>query len=246
MDGTTLPLPARRFSRRAAAAAVVLLAAAVLLGGCAHVGRVLGATTTGTTTPADGTATGLATAAPGEEITSVADLVKRFGEPPDATFARIKIPVLGVDAPVARATVDANGDMPAATNPVEATWYDLSRYPALGGVPGEGGNAIIAGHVDYFAHIPYADGVLYRGKGVFGSLSLLSPGDVIEIDYQGKTLRYAVQWKQQVHANGGDWQQLFGSDTGGDAITLYTCTGDFSWTTREYSDRLVVRAQRVP
>jgi LPXTG-site transpeptidase (sortase) family protein len=158
----------------------------------------------------------------------------------------MKIPVIGVDAPVGRFAVGNDGVMPAPADPVEVAWYDLSAFSGLGGLPGGGGNAIFAGHVDEFAHIPYAAHSLFRGKAVFGSLALLSPGDVIEIDYQGRTLRYAVASKQQVHANGADWRSILSSHVAVDTITLYTCTGDFNWSTREYSDRLVIRAERIP
>jgi LPXTG-site transpeptidase (sortase) family protein len=154
--------------------------------------------------------------------------------------------VIGVDAPVGRFVVGAAGVMPAPTNPVEVAWYDLSAFSGLGGVPGAGANAVFAGHVDEYAHIPYAGRALYRGKAVFADLSLLSPGDAIQIAYQGKTLRYAVAWTRQVHATGADWRGLLSSDVKTDSITLYTCSGDFDWSTRQYSDRLVVRAERVP
>jgi sortase (surface protein transpeptidase) len=221
------------------AGALLLVAATALVGGCGHAAvPVAGATLS--PTPA-----GTPTASAEPEITTIAALVARYGEPPDAAFARMKIPVIGVDAPVGRFTVGAGGVMPAPTDPVEVAWYDLAAFSGLGGVPGAGGNAIFAAHVDEFAHIPYAGRALFRGKAVFGSLALLSPGDVIEIDYQGRTLRYAVTWERQVTATGADWRALLDSHVAVDSITLYTCSGDFNWSTREYSDRLVVRAERV-
>jgi sortase (surface protein transpeptidase) len=175
-------------------------------------------------------------------VRSISELVSEFGEPGHANFARLRIPVLGVDAPVGAYFVD--GQMVAPANPVEVAWYDMSNFPGMGGAPGQGGNAIFSAHVDYFARVPYADGSLYRGRGVFFDLALLSPGDVIEVEYQGQVLTYRVAWRKQVNADTGDWGEIW-SGNGVDSITLYTCGGDFDWNTRNYEDRIVVRAERA-
>ena len=60
----------------------------------------------------------------------------------------------------------------------------------------------------------------------------------------GETLRYVVQWRRQVSAADANWSEIFSSDVGQDSITLYTCSGDFDFSTRTYSDRTVVRAGR--
>ena len=44
-------------------------------------------------------------------------------------------------------------------------------------MPGGGNNAIFSGHVDYFAPVAWADAI-FRGRGVFFNLNVLSPGDV--------------------------------------------------------------------
>lgn len=179
------------------------------------------------------------------QITSIRSLVSEFGEPPGTNFARLRIPLLGVDGPVAASTVGESGVMSAPYNPVEVTWYDMRLWPGMGGRPGEGGNAIFSGHVDYAAHIAYAGGVYYRGKGIFGSLELLSPGDIIEVAYNGQVLKYAVKWQRDVAAVGGDWATIWSDSVAVDSITLYTCGGQFDFGTRQYSHRVVVRAERV-
>lgn len=78
----------------------------------------------------------------------LSDFVDEFGYPADATFAQLRIPVLGVDAAVAPRLVDETGEMPLPGGPADIAWYDLSAWPSMGGAPGEGGNAIFAGHVD--------------------------------------------------------------------------------------------------
>lgn len=177
-------------------------------------------------------------------ITDIATLLERFGAPPGSDFATFRIPAHGISAPVAARYVGADGIMPNPAGPADVAWYDFSEFPALGGSPGNGFNAIFSGHVDYNALVPYA-GVNYRGRGVFYSIPLLSPGDIIEIDYAGQTFTYAVEWRQEINAAGGGFSGLLRSDTGRDAITLITCSGGFDPATQEYDSRTVVRAVRI-
>ena len=129
-------------------------------------------------------------------ITDIDTLLERYGIPPGGGFATFRIPALGVVAPVSARYVGADGVMANPAGPADVVWYDFSEFPALGGTPGNGFNAIFSGHVDYNALVPYA-GVNYRGRGVFYSIPLLSPGDIIEIDYGGQTLTYAVEWRRE-------------------------------------------------
>ncbi len=174
------------------------------------------------------------------------DFLKEYDYPKDANFARIKIPAISVDARVASRTVGRDGVMSDPAGPADVIWYDMSGWQGLGGKPGEGGNAIFSGHVDYDYVIPYA-GVPYRGQGVFSKIAALSTGDLVEIEYGGKTLRYQVVSRRQYNAGSGtDWMSIWSGKVPKDSITLYTCGGAFDTLTKEYSDRIVVRAERVP
>ena len=176
-------------------------------------------------------------------VSSLSELERRFGEAPDATLGRLRIPVLGVDAPLGQRYVAAA--MPNPTGPGDVVWYDFSEWAGLGGVPGGGANAIFSGHVDYNFPISWAE-AHYRGRGVFYDLRLLSPGDVIEVEVGGKVLRYAVTWTRQVKADGPDteWLPVLTGDVAADSITLITCGGDFDVATKSYIDRFIVRAER--
>ncbi|MDA0302090.1 MAG: class F sortase [Chloroflexi bacterium] len=176
-------------------------------------------------------------------VTSLGALISEYGYPADASFARVRIPVLGVDARVASRYVGGDGVMPNPSGPADIVWYDLSAWSGMGGAPGGGGNAVFSGHVDYNARIGYAD-VRYRGPGVFRDLGRLSDGDIIEVDYNGGTLRYAVVWVRQLHASADDWAPIW-RNSGVDSVTLYTCGGEFDTVARQYSDRVVVRAERI-
>ena len=200
-------------------------------------------------TPAPALASPKATPGPDpgrQPFRNLDDFLKEYGYPKDANFARIKIPAISVDARVASRTVGRDGVMADPAGPADVIWYDLGGWPGLGGRPGEGGNAVFSGHVDYDYLIPYA-GVPYRGQGVFSKISALSTGDLVEIEYGGKMLRYQVVSRRQYNAGGGtDWTAVWSSTTPKDTVTLYTCGGPFDPVTKEYSERVVVRAERVP
>lgn len=204
------------------------------------------ATAEASSTPgSDGSPTPQATGQPGQTITKVKDLVSKFGYPPGTDFAEIRIPTIGVDAKVGARTVGRDAIMAAPAGPADVVWYDLSLWKGLGGTPGEGHNAVFSGHADYADPVLYAK-VSYRGQGVFSQLRLLSQGDVIEVIYKGQTLRYSVAWRQQLTSGSKtDWGTIWSANTGSDSITLYTCGGAFDSTTREYQDRIIVRANRI-
>lgn len=193
------------------------------------------------------------TAEPGpEQFANIDNLVDRYGDPVDANVARLRIPAIGVDAAVGPRTVGEDGQMTLPHGPADMVWYDLSQWTGLGGLPGAGGNAIFSGHVDFNARVSYAgelgfaDRVPFRGAGVLFNLKQLSPGDIIEVDYQGETLRYVVAWRQKIAAdNIPRWSEIWSNDVTVDSITLVTCGGDFNLAERSYVDRWVVRAERV-
>jgi LPXTG-site transpeptidase (sortase) family protein len=167
--------------------------------------------------------------------------MRQYGDPPGAGFARLKIPSQNVNATVVARVVGPDGHMPNPAGPAEAVWYDLSAW-GLGGAPGGGGNAVFSAHVDFADVVPFAN-VRYQGVGVFFNLGRLQQGDIVEVEYKGQTLRYAVEWRKQV-AGEGDWNALLAAGSR-DSITLITCSGDFDISTRSYDSRTVVRAVRL-
>ena len=149
--------------------------------------------------------------------------------------------MIGVDAAVGQRFVSGS-KMQNPTGPGDVVWYDLSLWDGLGGAPGAGGNAVFSGHVDYVAAVPWAD-ARYQGEGVFRHLNLLAPGDVIEIEVGGVTLRYSVVWQRHVAADSSTGQ-ILSADVNVDSITLITCGGEFNTTTRNYTERVIIRAER--
>ena len=139
---------------------------------------------------------------------------------------QLAIPKLGVSANVVGVGQDPDGAMAAPDNPDEVAWYTLG--PGMG-VPG---NVVFAGHVNW-------DGRLR----VFGQLSSLQVGDaVLIVDAAGNGYQYLVESSQWFRAEGAPVEEIF-AQSAEPTITLITCGGEFLAATREYLDRLVVRAR---
>ena len=146
-----------------------------------------------------------------------------------AAIARLVIPKIEVDASVVVKSVGADGSMETPDNGYDVAWYDFS------GRPGIAGNAVFAGHVDYYK----------IGPAVFWDLGKLQADDEIDVRLaDGSTYRYAIVGKAVFAANAVPVDQVVGR-TPDEAITLITCTGTFDRASREYDQRLVVRARRI-
>ncbi len=225
-----------------ASSVLVLVVVAFLAIGPGTVGGVTISRSPGTdaTTSASGAE---ADATRPSQADSIKDLVAQYGEPPDATFARLKIPKLGIDAGVSPRVV-SGAVMPTPDGPENIAWYDMSAFPGLGGAPGAGHNAIFGAHVDFNNHVDYADRH-FIGPAIFFHLNVLVPGDIIEVDYQGQVLKYQVTWAKKYPSDWSDWASIWSGDVKVDSITLFTCGGTFDYDSHSYSDRFVVRAERV-
>jgi sortase (surface protein transpeptidase) len=141
---------------------------------------------------------------------------------------RIRIPSLGIDAPVVSVGREADGslEVPSAH---EAGWYDS------GPRPGESvGSAVIAAHVDY-------DG----RPGAFFTLRSAQLGSpVVVTDAAGVDHRFVVAERVQVAKRRLPAAELFRTD-GAPVLTLITCGGAFDRHARSYTDNIVIRAQPV-
>jgi LPXTG-site transpeptidase (sortase) family protein len=150
---------------------------------------------------------------------------------PAATPAgpRLVIPRLGVDAPTITLGVDATGTMLAPAAPMDVAWYSFSAQP------GQSGNAVMAGHVDY----------LNYGPAVFWRLREARAGDEVQVVLNDGTIfNYTVSSVTSYDADTAPVAEIVGP-TPGETLTLITCTGTFDRTTRQYENRLVVRATRL-
>lgn len=232
-------------SRQAQTVVLALIGASALLGAVlVATGTVGGGDISFRSTSKDGPAAAVAGASATPRIQdSVPAWTKKYGEPKGTDFARLRIPSIGVNAPVGAWAVKGTV-MPEPYGPVDVAWYDLSAFPGQGGYPGAGKNAVFGAHADLNRNIPNV-GQHYTGPAVFWDLDQLKPGDRVEVDINGQTLKYSVVWAREVDANTTDWGQQWNNNVKVDSITLYTCSGKFNPDTHEYSTRLIVRAERV-
>ena len=143
----------------------------------------------------------------------------------------IQIDAAGVNGPVeTREIVD--GTLAAPSGPWVAAWYRQSARP------GELGNVVMGGHVDYWN----------VGPAIFAGLGTLNEGEEIEVtDAAGNAYDYAVKWVRTypvADITPDQLRQIVGP-TDDPSLTLITCSGDFDRNRGEYLMRLVVRAVRV-
>lgn len=147
----------------------------------------------------------------------------------DAQLARLVIPAAKVDAPLQVKGVNARREMENPDGKDTVAWYNFSERP------GFGGNAVFSGHVDW-----------YTGeRGVFWYLKDLKEGDEAALRLSdGMELTYRVTTSDVYKADAAPVAAIVGP-LSRDTLTLITCEGVFNRGSRDYSDRRVVRAERV-
>lgn len=141
---------------------------------------------------------------------------------------RIEIPVLGVNAPVMRLGLNADGSVqvPPLDNHNLAGWYTGSV------TPGQVGASVLLGHVDSWS-----------GGSVFFKIKTLHRGalvDVIRAD--GSTAVFTVLGLQKAAKVAFPTDSVYGNP-GYPALRLITCGGPFNSATGEYLDNIIVYAQ---
>jgi sortase (surface protein transpeptidase) len=140
---------------------------------------------------------------------------------------RLRIPAIGVDAPVDPLSVDKNGVLPPPETEQRTGWW------RAGPEPGERGPAVIVGHVDS-----------YEGPAVFIRLTDLRSGDQILIDRaDGSTAVFVTQRTEQ-HAKGDFPTQAVYGRTPDPQLRLITCGGAYDERGRRYLDNIIVYAHR--
>ncbi|MGI8855405.1 MAG: class F sortase, partial [Thermomicrobiales bacterium] len=155
-----------------------------------------------------------------------AALPPRAGQP-----VRLKIPSIGVDAPVEQVGKTPDGAMDVPKDFYETAWYQL------GPRPGEAGNAVIDGHVDST-----------MGKAIFYDLRKLVHGDQITVVGDDGAERHFVVADMGTYATQDvPLARVFGPATGAH-LNLITCDSNttFNQTTHSYDGNLVVYADAMP
>lgn len=141
---------------------------------------------------------------------------------------RLDIPAIGVTSDLLRLGIAADHtvEVPPLSRDSRAGWYQYS--PA----PGQLGPAVILGHVDSAAY----------GPAVFFRLGALRPADLINVtrtDHRVAVFR--VERIVSYPKNHFPTLQVYGN-TDHAALRLITCGGKFNFSTRNYSNNIVVYA----
>jgi hypothetical protein len=140
---------------------------------------------------------------------------------------RIAIPAIGVNAAIESVGVDATNTMETPVDPWNTAWYKL------GARPGELGNSVIAGHVD-FAGI---------GPTVFWRLWTMTPEmEVFVTADDGARWRFVVQSVEAFPVEQFPGDRVFGA-TQETYLNLISCVGAFDPVTASYAERVVVFAR---
>jgi sortase family protein len=165
----------------------------------------------------------------------ITQAVSHIPAPPRVSVAPIELQAdkIGLDAPIEMGQV-VDGVMIDPSGPWVVVWYEN-----LGKV-GDGGNVVMAGHVDYWS----------VGPAIFWNIRDLLPGDSLRlVGENGESFEYAVEWTYlydvATELTPEVIQNEIVADTGQESLTLITCGGEFVPDTAEYLQRYVVRANLI-
>lgn len=148
---------------------------------------------------------------------------------PAAPPVRVRIPAVGVAAPVRPSGTDPAGALDLPADPRTLAWW------TGGARPGDArGSVVLAGHVDDER----------RGDGALVRLREVRPGAVVEVDTADGTRRYVVTARRTYRKTALP-AAVFARMVAG-RLVLITCTGRFDPDTRSYADNLVVYAVPQP
>jgi hypothetical protein len=144
---------------------------------------------------------------------------------PIAPPAWLDIPAAHISAQVVDLGVGVDGAMEPPPTPDVVGWYRMSARA------GQPGNSVFSGHVDWGTN-----------TAVFWGLRDLSPDEPILLrGADGVQHRYVVEWNKVFARNDPSTSDIVGG-TRTSILTLITCDGEYDRSSREYSDRRVVRA----
>lgn len=144
-----------------------------------------------------------------------------------STPVTLTIPSINVNASIEYVGENQKGEMDIPKKAENVAWYQY------GFMPGEAGNAVLAGHLDTVSGQP----------AVFYNVDELKPGDAVIIkDINNNSLTFRVSDTVNYALADFPMQKVFGASDK-QQLNLITCTGQFNNQTRLYSHRTVVYTQ---
>jgi len=167
-----------------------------------------------------------ATTAPSPPVVAPA---KELKPPPNWKPTSIRVPKIGVDAPIDPLGVDEKNALAVPKDTTRVGWW------SGGAQPGEPGPSVLVGHRDST-----------KGPAVFFKLGDLKPGDVIEVGRaDGSPARYMVDHLESHPKTMFPTLAVYGA-TAGPTLRLITCFGRFDRVARSYKNNLVIYANIMP
>jgi hypothetical protein len=153
--------------------------------------------------------------------------VGRGGTREAPTPVEVRLPTLGVTAPVGPIGVERDGELEIPEDVRTVGWY---RY---GPRPGDArGSTLFSGHVDSAE----------QGQGAFYRLGRLDPGDPVLVRLSDRsTVRYRVVAREEWPKTATPLDRLF-ARSGAPRLTLVTCGGGFREDISSYTDNIAVTA----
>ena len=147
------------------------------------------------------------------------------GPPPPG---RLVIPRIGVNAQVLGVGIAKDGSMAVTNESYTVGWYKL------GTAPGDTGDAVITGHLDWYD----------TSHAVFYNLKLLRSGDDIEVQRLDGVTKHFVVTSTATVAYNASVPGLF-AGSGPARLSLITCGGPWDARKGEYLQRVIVNAALV-
>jgi sortase (surface protein transpeptidase) len=138
---------------------------------------------------------------------------------------RLIIRSIGVNAPVLGVGVDRSGAMAVTNESYDVGWFKL------GPAPGDPGDAVIDGHLDWYD----------TSRAVFFNLKNMRAGDDIEVQrLDGVSHHFKVTKVQSVAYNFDPNIDGLFATTGPPRLSLITCGGQWDFKKGEYLQRVIV------
>lgn len=144
-----------------------------------------------------------------------------------AAPVRLVVPSIGIDAMVESVGTDAQGRMGVPSSPSHVAWY------SPGPVPGDVGDAVIDGHLDWT-----------NGPAVFWNLGKLHKGDQVIVMRADQSQATFVVDSTRTYPFDARATDLF-SQSGPPSLSLVTCSGSWDRARGTYLTRLAVHASLV-
>lgn len=138
----------------------------------------------------------------------------------------LKIPSLGISAPIVPVTVGSGGALGVPADPAHVGWWSQGPPP---GDPD--GTAVIDGHVDW-------SGI---GPGALFQLRKVKLGAQLVVDETGGPAFFEVVAVREYDKVSLPWQQIFDQNVQG-RLVIVTCGGAFNYSTHHYQDNVVAYA----